>query len=123
MGLTRRQRRLLDDIDAEFCRSDPRLAGILGAFDRLAAAEEMPGHEHVDARPLGVRSVLPAVARAITWLTPAALPLRSGPAGEAAWRGAMVPAAGLGPAKTTTPSARWRIRRRNRQSGHREDAS
>jgi hypothetical protein len=67
MSLSRRQQQRLNALGGEL-RADPRLAGLLDTFSRLAAADPMPGHEQLPpaaARPGPLR----AAARAIAWLT------------------------------------------------------
>jgi Protein of unknown function (DUF3040) len=43
MSLSRRQRRLLNEIDDALTRSDSRLASMLATFGKLAADKERPG--------------------------------------------------------------------------------
>lgn len=49
------ERRVLDQIGESLAGSDPRLAAMLSAFDRLADGEAMPGRERIQAgrRPAG----------------------------------------------------------------------
>jgi hypothetical protein len=49
MRLTLSERWKLHRIEAEVCRSDPRLATLLAIFTRLAARDAMPPHERLDA--------------------------------------------------------------------------
>ena len=66
MDLSRRQqRRQLRVLDGEL-RADPRLAGLLGIFSRLTAADPMPGHEQLPAR-VHWTGRLRAAARTIAW--------------------------------------------------------
>ena len=45
MILSRRERRLLKEIDSEVSVADPRLAAMLAMFTRLAASEPVPSHK------------------------------------------------------------------------------
>jgi hypothetical protein len=51
MSLSTRDQRVLDAIRGGLTVSDPRLAGLLGMFTRLAQGDEMPAHERIRARP------------------------------------------------------------------------
>jgi hypothetical protein len=57
MSLGARDERVLDSIGARLARSDPRLAGLLGIFGRLAAGEDMPQREQIRARARWVPAV------------------------------------------------------------------
>jgi hypothetical protein len=50
MALPRRQRRHLDAIDHQMTSADPRLAWLLGTFDRLWAGEPLPAREQLPTR-------------------------------------------------------------------------
>lgn len=50
MALPRRQQRLLEAIDHEMTRADPRLAWLLGTFGLLWAGEPMPAWEQFPTR-------------------------------------------------------------------------
>ena len=50
MRLSIRERRKLRRIDAATRRGDPRLAGVLTMFAKLAADEAMPGHERLSSK-------------------------------------------------------------------------
>lgn len=81
MALSRRQRRHLAAIERELRETDPGLAGLLGAFGRLTAAEQMPGHERLAARSCCSRFA----TAMLDWLA------------GAQWEGSMAsPAAGTG---------------------------
>jgi hypothetical protein len=77
MGLTSGERHTLGRIADRMGRSDPRLAARLAIFARLAASEQMPGHERL-ARPRHP---------ARPWLAPAGLWPADTPARRAAARG------------------------------------
>jgi hypothetical protein len=53
MSLPRRQRRSLKSVAEAVRRSDPRLASMLAMFARLAADDDMPGHERLPATTAG----------------------------------------------------------------------
>lgn len=50
MQLSLTERRRLRKIDKAIRRSDPRLAGLISMFSRLAAQDAMPGHERLEPR-------------------------------------------------------------------------
>lgn len=68
MSLSRRQQRLLNQIDAAVSRSDPRLAGMLAVFTRLTAGEPMPRREQLRTLAGRIRAGLLLAAIAITTL-------------------------------------------------------
>jgi Protein of unknown function (DUF3040) len=68
MSLSRRQQRLLNQIDEAVSRSDPRLAGMLAVFTRLTAGEPMPCREQLRTLVGWIRAALVLAATAITTL-------------------------------------------------------
>jgi hypothetical protein len=52
---SRRERRLLEEIDSEMSAADPRLAAMLATFTRLAAGEPVPSHRLGRHHGLGLR--------------------------------------------------------------------
>jgi hypothetical protein len=67
MDLSHRQQQQLVALDNEL-RADPQLAGLLGTFSRLTAADPMPSHEQLPGDAPRTRWPR-AAARAAAWLT------------------------------------------------------
>jgi hypothetical protein len=49
MGLSARERQVLDSIEAGLASSDPRMAALLGRFTTLVSDEDMPAREQIPA--------------------------------------------------------------------------
>ena len=63
MSLSRRERTALRGIATGICSSDPGLASMMACFSRVAADEDMPGHERA---PVAIkRALAPLLAAAI----------------------------------------------------------
>lgn len=84
MSLSRRQRRLLQEMSDAVSRSDPLLARKLAVFSQLSAGQPMPRREQLRTLASRIRAaLLPAATR------PAAgrrLPAATGPGGHASAR-------------------------------------
>jgi hypothetical protein len=68
MSLSRRERTALRGIAAGICCSDPGLASMMACFSRVAADEDMPGHERAPVAIKRVLALLLAVAIAVVRL-------------------------------------------------------
>jgi hypothetical protein len=96
MSLSYRQLRMLRRVGAETHRTDPRLAGMLTVFSRLAAGEPMPAQERLRS-PLGrvfgalfrgICAALAACAAADRWLAAQLPDAAPGLAATGIWAGA-----------------------------------
>jgi len=67
MSLSHYEQSRLSRIEASLCRSDPKLAGMLGMFGRLCAGQRMPVWEQAPSRLDQIRqaAALLAAARAL----------------------------------------------------------
>jgi hypothetical protein len=66
MSLHYRQQYKLRLIETRLLRSDPRLAGMLGMFGRLAVGQAMPSWEQMSSRKDGIRQAAALLAEAVT---------------------------------------------------------
>lgn len=73
MSLAPGEQRVLDEIDAELCHSDPKLAALLSTFTRLNCREEMPRREFLAGRRSRFGRLFPHAPPRLISLLPVAL--------------------------------------------------
>jgi len=64
MSLSHYEQSRLSRIEASLCRSDPKLAGMLGMFGRLCAGQRMPAWEQAPSRLGQIRQAAALLAAA-----------------------------------------------------------